>query len=373
MLTPAIDARALDASAVPMGGLEHHTAEQPLASGLRPMPGTGRVVWGNPVERLLRDKARMGPVLRQGKRVIVLDPAFNCRMLADLGALFEAPAPSRESAPLSEPVMDQVLKAELCRWRTGSIRVQPALAMAMARALVPAATGLVPGSGAAERLAGALATLDDGGSLLRRAMPRGLPSSAMGARRALAQGLAQAGHRDPAVLETMQATHALGLRLSCALARHLARYPDWQDSLRAEVRSAPLVKDGLANRLELLDMAICEAWRLLPGAVLVERRLAAPLTVGEHHLPTGTCVAISPAATHADPDLWADPQRFDPLRFSRGRAAIRPAGAWIAPDLLEPGLARAATGLVRLTMTHLLDRFALVSGDRGKLALRTAG
>jgi hypothetical protein len=386
MLTPATDLqnpnpRSLlpEAPVVPLAGSAEPLVETVLAQAPLPVPeGGGGLGWGDPLARLLRDKARLGPVFRQGKRVMLLDARFNRLVLDDDGTQF-APvtgaidAPAADAAVLDEAVLGAVFRAELARWRPGTVRVQPALAMMLARALVPAMTGLAAGSGAAERLAGALATLDDGGSLLRRAMPRGLPSSAMGARQAMARGLAQAGHADPATLETLQQCHASSLRLLCTLARHLAETPDWQDTLRAEVRSAHTVGSVGAVALELVEMATHEAWRLMPAPLLVERRLVAPLPLGEHSLEAGTVVAISPAATHGDAGLWPEPARFDPLRFSQARVHDRPDGAWLAKALLPLAVARGVEQVARQAVAQVLDRFALApAGEGGKVALRLA-
>ncbi|NMN07233.1 MULTISPECIES: cytochrome P450 [unclassified Novosphingobium] len=388
MLTPANDLQNLnpraplpEGHALPLAGDGESLVDTTLANAPLPVPETsGGLGWGDPLARLLRDKARLGPVFRQGKRVMLLDARFNRLVLDDDGTQFAALGADRAAAArdaagqapaVQEAVLGAVFHAELARWRAGTVRVQPALAMMLARALVPAMTGLAAGSGAAERLAGALATLDDGGSLLRRAMPRGLPSSAMGARQAMARGLAQAGHTDPVMLETLQECHAVGLRLLCTLARHLAETPDWQDTLRAEVRSARAAGRTAPVALELVEMATHEAWRLMPAPLLVERRLVAPLPLGEHCLEAGAVVAISPAATHVDATLWPEPARFDPLRFSKARLHDRPGGAWLAKALLAPAVAQGVELVARQAVAHVLDRFALApAGEGGKVALR---
>ncbi|GHC97800.1 cytochrome P450 [Novosphingobium pokkalii] len=381
MLTSAIPLQDVDPALLPLPGLISDTDAPDCDEAVpwRAVPVSRALAWGDEAALLLRERARLGPVFRRGERVILLDPAFNRLVLDDDGALFPRAEPGGALA-LDTAVLERVLAAELARWREGTIRFQPAMAMALARALVPAVTGLAPGSGAAERLANALSTLDEGRSLLRRAMPRGLPSSPIGARQALAQGLRAAGADAPGLVDSLQASHALALRALGTLVRHLADTPDWQDTLRAEVRSPhrlstpagveTATQDGLR---ELVDMATCEALRLMPAPVLVERRLLAPLAIGAHRLEAGTRVAISPAATHADPALWPDPQHFDPLRFARLRTAERAPGAWIAADVLPAPVAPVVIAATRLGVAHLLARFGLATaGEGGKLLLRRA-
>jgi hypothetical protein len=191
MLTSAIPLQDVDPALLPLPGLISDTDAPDCDEAVpwRAVPVSRALAWGDEAALLLRERARLGPVFRRGERVILLDPAFNRLVLDDDGALFPRAEPGGALA-LDTAVLERVLAAELARWREGTIRFQPAMAMALARALVPAVTGLAPGSGAAERLANALSTLDEGRSLLRRAMPRGLPSSPIGARQALAQGCA---------------------------------------------------------------------------------------------------------------------------------------------------------------------------------------
>ena len=373
MLTSAIPAQAHDSPAVPLpvAGADPTLAAPPLEPDI---PVSRVTAWQDDAALLLRERASLGPVFRRGERVILLDAAHNHLVLGDDGTRF-VPLAREAALPIDLAVLQRALGAELGRWRPGTVRFQSAMAMTLARALVPAVTGLAYGSGPAERLANALGTLDDERSLLRRAMPRGLPSSPMGARKALAQGLHQAGCTAPGLLDAVQVSHATALRVLGALVRHLADTPDWQDTLRAEVRSAyrPAAGTGAApEALELVDMATNEALRLMPGPLLVERRVVADVMVGEHRLEAGTLVAISPALTHADPALWPEPQRFDPLRFAGPRAAARAPGAWIAPATL-PGAAGPAVLAARLGIAHLLDRFALApAGEGGKVLLRHA-
>lgn len=278
--------------------------------------------------------------------------------------------PARD--PLADPAaadailarLDRALAAALAAWRPGAVRFQPATGMVLARGLVCAVTGLAPGSGPAERLASALATLEEAPGLLRRSILRGLPSSAFGARRALAQGLEASGAAAHAGV--LQAAQRLAGAMLASLAAQLVANPDWQDTLRAETRSLaggagrPLAPAQLA-RLDLVDMALDEALRLMPGAPLVLRRVLAPVDLEGRHFTAGSLVALSPDATHRDPALWPDPARFDPLRFAAGARAARDAGAWIPPGVglragPEQRLARHAAQLV---VHHLLDRHRL--------------
>jgi cytochrome P450 len=49
----------------------------------------------------------------------------------------------------------------------------------------------------------------------------------------------------------------------------------------------------------------------------------ADIEVDGYRLPAGTVAVVAIYALHRDPDLWEDPLRFDPDRFSPGRSLGR--------------------------------------------------
>ena len=50
--------------------------------------------------------------------------------------------------------------------------------------------------------------------------------------------------------------------------------------------------------------------------------------IGGFRIPAGADVVVAPWVTHRNPDLWEDPERFDPQRFAPGREAERHRYAW---------------------------------------------
>jgi cytochrome P450 family 110 len=81
------------------------------------------------------------------------------------------------------------------------------------------------------------------------------------------------------------------------------------------------------GQLTYLDAVIKEASRLDPVIPNIGRRLHAPLRLGGRELPAGVVVAPCIYLTHRRPDLWPDPERFDPERFL---------GARINPNIFFP-------------------------------------
>ena len=106
---------------------------------------------------------------------------------------------------------------------------------------------------------------------------------------------------------------------------HLAVNPDVQDKLRSEINEAvetnarkkPLYE--IAHNIEYLDCVIKEAQRLNPPAPFANRECDEDYDLNGIHITKGTEVQIPIYALHHDPDVWQDPEKFDPKRF-RGPA-----------------------------------------------------
>ena len=72
-----------------------------------------------------------------------------------------------------------------------------------------------------------------------------------------------------------------------------------------------------------------EALRLYPPVYLFTRFAITEVELAGHRLPKGTLVVVCPYTLHRRPDLWPDPERFDPSRFSPEAEAARPRGAYL--------------------------------------------
>lgn len=91
------------------------------------------------------------------------------------------------------------------------------------------------------------------------------------------------------------------------------RDPAVRDRLRAEVAGAT---DAATLAAQPFLEAVClEALRLCPIAPYIARDLRRPFAVGGYELPAGTTLAISIIGIHRRPELYPEPERFDPDRF----------------------------------------------------------
>jgi cytochrome P450 len=106
----------------------------------------------------------------------------------------------------------------------------------------------------------------------------------------------------------------------------LARHPDAEARLHDEVdRVLGGRTPGHADlaRLAWTRMVIEEALRLYPPAHAVSRIAIGDDRIGGVRVPAGSNVSISMYMTHRNPNLWRDPERFDPERFMPAAVAQR--------------------------------------------------
>ncbi len=108
---------------------------------------------------------------------------------------------------------------------------------------------------------------------------------------------------------------------------HLAASPRWQDAVReelcGEIRSPAGIGLGDLTRCELSQWAVKEAARLNAPAPVLWRRSVRPFEFGGHDFPQGTITGVNPMLTHLMPEIWEDPGRYDPSRFSPERSLGR--------------------------------------------------
>ena len=103
---------------------------------------------------------------------------------------------------------------------------------------------------------------------------------------------------------------------------NLARFPHIQARARREVDEV-LGPDAQAhvqwedfNRLPYLTQCIKESMRLHPPVPIVTRKLEKPLTIDGRTAPPGMVVDIAIWNIHHNPQVWPDPLKYDPDRFT---------------------------------------------------------
>jgi cytochrome P450 len=110
----------------------------------------------------------------------------------------------------------------------------------------------------------------------------------------------------------------------------LARHPKILDDVQREVDTlgrAPVAAD--LPRLQLTLRVFKEALRLYPPVYFDGRQAERATDLDGVACPEGTVALYAPYALHRRPDLWPDPERFDPDRFLPAAEAARSRYAWL--------------------------------------------
>src|SRR3954463_10391312 len=157
--------------------------------------------------------------------------------------------------------------------------------------------------------------------------------------------LCHATHEDGALLSTqdivdhmsflMMAAHDTLTSSLTSFIGELAANPQWQEKLRSEISALgvaagqPTSFDNL-EAMPLTEMAFKEALRLKPPVPSMPRRAVRDFTFMGYAIPAGTSLGVNPLFTHHMPDIWPDPDKFDPLRFTDEAQRGRHRFAWVA-------------------------------------------
>lgn len=112
----------------------------------------------------------------------------------------------------------------------------------------------------------------------------------------------------------------------------LATHPEEQQKLRDEavaVCGDGPVRDADVRKLERCGQALQEAMRLYPPAWGIPRASRVHDVIDGYDVAPRTLVFVSTWLIHRHPELWPEPERFDPGRFTPARSEGRPRHAFI--------------------------------------------
>lgn len=156
--------------------------------------------------------------------------------------------------------------------------------------------------------------------------------------------LCRATHDDGALLSNqaiidhmsflMMAAHDTLTSSLTSFVAALAAHPEWQQKLREEIAGLGLkpgepISFEQLDALPLTEMAFKEAMRLRPPVPSLPRRATRAFSFKGYTIPAGTMVAVNPLYTHHMPEIWPNPDQFDPLRFTDDASRGRHRFAWI--------------------------------------------
>jgi cytochrome P450 len=101
----------------------------------------------------------------------------------------------------------------------------------------------------------------------------------------------------------------------------LSQHPEVETKLHEELERelggrGPEVAD--LTKLPYTEMVIRESMRLYPPAPAVAREPIDDVTIAGYHVRAGSLLSINTYALQRDARFYADPERFEPERFSAG-------------------------------------------------------
>jgi cytochrome P450 len=156
--------------------------------------------------------------------------------------------------------------------------------------------------------------------------------------------LCHATHEDGALLSNqdiidhmsflMMAAHDTLTSSLSSFIGELAANPQWQDRLRNEVNAQGMTHDAPTTienleAMPLTEMAFKEALRLKPPVPSMPRRAIRDFSFKGFAIPAGAMIGVNPLFTHHMPQIWPDPDRFDPMRFTDEAIRGRHRFAWV--------------------------------------------
>ena len=153
----------------------------------------------------------------------------------------------------------------------------------------------------------------------------------------------------------------------------LANVPDVADRIRSEIRDLDLETAGLEplqNGLPYLRGVLREVLRLYPPVGFITRTPLEPDLVRGFRLQPNDLIVMSPWVLHRHKELWRNPDRFDPERFSSERAGEIARDSYIPFGLgprVCPGTSFALLEST-LIVARLLSRFKVVPIAPGRIA-----
>lgn len=110
----------------------------------------------------------------------------------------------------------------------------------------------------------------------------------------------------------------------------LARHPEVQARVQLEVDALPGAPSAAdVGRLPYCLQVFKESLRMFPPIYAFTRQATQDVTLGGQAIARGTVLYASPYALHQRPDIYPEPGRFDPQRFTPEAEASRPRTAWL--------------------------------------------
>uniref|UniRef100_A0A182PZB3 Cytochrome P450 n=1 Tax=Anopheles epiroticus TaxID=199890 RepID=A0A182PZB3_9DIPT len=150
-------------------------------------------------------------------------------------------------------------------------------------------------------------------------------------------------------------------------------YDEIQTVVGPDAKTCELTYSTLQN-LRYLEMVIKETLRINPSVPIIGRRSAGDMVIDGVTIPKGMDFAIMIHSLHNDPELYPEPSRFDPERFSEEASEMRQPYSYIPFSVGARNCIgqRYAMLEVKTILVKLVANYRLLPCDeRNKLRIKT--
>nr|AAV67332.1 cholesterol side-chain cleavage cytochrome P450 [Anguilla japonica] len=142
----------------------------------------------------------------------------------------------------------------------------------------------------------------------------------------------------------------------------LARQPELQEELRAEIAAARAASQGdvmeVLKMVPLVKAALKETLRLHPIAVNLQRYITEDVVIQNYHIPSGTLVQLGLYAMGRDPQVFQRPEQYTPSRWlQKNTRYFRSLGFGFGPRQCLGR--RIAETEMQLFLIHMLEKFRI--------------
>ncbi|GAB6022643.1 hypothetical protein CHUAL_006737 [Chamberlinius hualienensis] len=156
----------------------------------------------------------------------------------------------------------------------------------------------------------------------------------------------------------------------------LALNPECQQKLAVEIDEAIEMHGQLTTDIILalpyLDMVLCETLRMYPPFLRIERLCTDDYQYGDIFISKGSLVAAGVYAIHYDPEIYPEPDKFIPERFTQENKANRHPMAYL-PFGAGPRVCigmRFAIMESKVCLAHLLSHFKVTPCSKTEIPIK---
>lgn len=146
----------------------------------------------------------------------------------------------------------------------------------------------------------------------------------------------------------------------------LAKHPEalqkcFEEQAMIQSESGSDISMSELRQMKYLEQCISECLRLYPVLPIIGRSLREDIAIGDFVVPAGSEVLIPVYDLHRHEDIYPEPERFDPERFSAENCAKRHSYAYIpfSSGIRNCSGQKFAMLEMKIILAHIIRRFTM--------------